>query len=428
MAAACSPHAPGSAKAKPGYAEAKPGTSRPRREVADVFRQYGEAYRCAHRLPRSHLKIMHAIEVCRTASLGGHVERCDACGFERHAYNSCRNRHCPKCQALAKAAWLEARKADLLDVGYFHVVFTLPHALNPVALRNKKTVYDLLFHAAADTLHTFAAHPRNGLGGKLGFIAILHTWDQQLRQHVHLHCLVPGGALAPHRSHWIHARHGFLFPVHALSKVFRGKFIASLKHAFRDRRLRFPGTAAPLGTPAGFGQLVRRLWKKSWVVYAKRPFAGPTTVLDYLGRYTHRVAIANHRITHLRDGFVSFTYRDRSDRNRKKTLTLPAPEFIRRFLLHVLPKGYVRIRHFGFLASRAKARDLPRCRQLLGMPPQAPTSAAHPTRHTLLERLGLDFSTCPHCRRGTLHRVADLPPLDRHRTQRPVGNLHRPDT
>ena len=414
MSVVCSPHAP--------------GASRPRWEVADVFRQYGEAYRCAHRLPLSHLKVMRAIEACRTESLGGHVERCDACGFERHAYNSCRNRHCPKCQGLAKAAWLEARKADLLDVGYFHVVFTLPHALNPIGLRNKKIVYDLLFRAAADTLQTFAANPRNGLGGKLGFTTVLHTWDQQLRHHLHLHCLVPAGALAPDRSHWVHARNGFLFPVRALSKVFRGKFITSLLQAFADGRLLFPGTAASLGTPAAFDQLIRRLWKKSWVVYAKKPFAGPSTVLDYLGRYTHRVAIANHRITRIHDGSVSFTYRDRTDRNQKKTLTLPAPEFIRRLLLHVLPKGYVRIRHFGFLASRAKGKDLPRCRELLGMLPRTPTTAARPTRQALLDLLGLDFTTCPHCRRGTLHHVAELPPRDHRRTQRSVGRLHRPDT
>ena len=414
MSVACSAHAA--------------GVSRPRWEVADVFRQYGGAYRCAHRLPLSHLKVMRAIEVCRTESLGGHVERCDTCGFERHAYNSCRNRHCPKCQALAKAAWLEARKADLLDVDYFHVVFTLPHAVNPIGLRNKKTVFDLLFRAAADTLQTFAADPRNGLGGKLGFTAVLHTWDQQLRDHFHLHCLVPAGALAPDRSRWIHARNGFLFPVKALSKVFRGKFIASLLQAFADRHLQFPGTIAPLGTPARFGQLVNALWKKSWVVYAKPPFGGPQKVLDYLGRYTHRVAISNHRITRIHDGSVSFTYRDRTSRNQKKTLTLPAPEFIRRFLLHVLPKGYVRIRHFGFLASRAKRKDLPRCRQLLGMPPRTPTADARPTRQALLELLGLDFTTCPHCRRGTLQRVAELPPLARRRTQAPPATLHRPDT
>ena len=368
------------------------GVSRPRWEVADVFRQYGGAYRSAHRLPRSHLKVMRAIEVCRTEYLGGHVERCDTCGFERHAYNSCRNRHCPKCQALAKAAWLEARKADLLDVDYFHVVFTLPHAVNPIGLRNKKTVFDLLFRAAADTLQTFAADPRNGLGGKLGFTAVLHTWDQQLRDHFHLHCLVPAGALAPDRSHWIHARNDFLFPVKALSKVFRGKFIALLNEAFTDGRLHFPGTVAPLGTPAGFGQLVSALWKKPWVVYAKRPFAGPSTVLDYLGRYTHRVAIANHRITRIHD-------------------------------------GYVRIRHFGFLASRAKAKDLPRCRELLGMPPRTPTTSVRPTRQTLLERLGLDFTTCPHCRRGTMRLMAELAPLYHTRRQRYSPRcLHRPGT
>ena len=413
---------------RPGSAEATPGVHRPRWEVADVFRLYGEAYRCAHRLPLSHLRVMHAIEVCRTEFLGGHVERCDHCGFERHAYNSCRNRHCPKCQALAKAAWLEARKADLLDVGYFHVVFTLPHLLNPVALWNKKTVYNLLFRTVADTLQTFGAAPRNGLGGKLGFTAVLHTWDQQLRPHVHLHCLVPGGVLAPDRASWIHARPDFLFPVKALSKVFRGKFIAALKQALAGGQLQFPGAPASHETPAAFGQLIRRLWKKPWVVYAKRPFAGPVTVLDYLGRYTHRIAISNYRITRVHDGSVSFTYRDRADDDRKKTLTLPASEFIRRFLLHVLPKGYVRIRHFGFLASRAKGKDLPRCRELLGMSPQTPAADAQPSRQELLERLGLDFSTCPHCRHGTLHRVAGLPPIHHQLAHSRSADLQRPDT
>ena len=421
MTAPCSSH-------RSGSAGAEPGVHRPRWEVADVFRRYGEAYRCAHRLPLSHLQVMHAIEVCRTESLGGHVERCDVCGFERHAYNSCRNRHCPKCQALAKAAWLEARKADLLDVGYFHVVFTLPHELNPVALWNKKIVYDLLFRTVADTLQTFGADPRNGLGGKLGFTAVLHTWDQQLRQHVHLHCLVPGGVLAPDRASWIHARRGFLFPVQALAKVFRGKFIAALKQAFADEKLQFSGAAAPLGTPDGFDQLIRRLWNKPWIVYAKRPFAGPTTVLDYLGRYTHRVAISNHRIIRIHDGAVSFSYRDRSDENRKKTCTLAASEFIRRFLLHVLPTGYVRIRHFGLLSSRAKGKDLPRCRQLLGMAPQPPGADARAARQALLERLGLDLSTCPHCRRGTFRCVALLPPTHRELAQRPAAHLPKPDT
>jgi len=387
------------------------GSPRPRWEVADVFRLYGEAYRRAHRLPSAHLEVMHAIAVCRTAYLGGHLEKCDSCGFERPAYNSCRNRHCPKCQALAKARWLAARNAELLPVDYFHVVFTVPHELNPVARCNKKIVFDILFKAAAGTLKDFARDPKHGLGGKLGFTAVLHTWDQVLRDHVHLHCVVPGGALANDRSRWIHARKGFLFPVRPLSEVFRGKFIALLQKAFRTRRLHFPGQTAHLGTAEAFAQLARQLWKKSWIVYSKASFPGPTHVLDYLGRYTHRVAISNHRIRKVKAGAVSFSYRDSADAGKKKTLTLPASEFIRRFLLHVLPKGFMRVRHFGFLAGRSKTCDLARCRELLGLPRDPKEPPEQTTRDLLLELTGAEVDICPRCRQRAMRIVAELPPL-----------------
>jgi hypothetical protein len=384
---------------------------RPRWEVADVFRRYGEAYRRAHAPPASHREVMHAIESCRTAELGGHVERCDACGFERIAYNSCRNRHCPKCQALVKARWLEARERELLPVQYFHAVFTLPHELNPLALSNKKAVYDILFRAAAESLVEFGRDLHHGLGGKLGFSAILHTWDQQLHYHVHLHCLIPGGALSPDGERWTPARDGFLFPVRQLSEFFRGKFLAYLTKAFAASKLRFPGRAAHLGTPEGFRQLTQGLWGTPWVVYTKASFPGPAHVLDYLSRYTHRVAISNHRITHVGNGQVSFSYRDRKNQGAKKTLTLAAPEFTRRFLLHVLPKGFTRIRHFGFLASRAKARDLPRCRQLLGLAPKPPVPEEKTTSDLLAQLTGTDLTRCPYCPRGTMRFLSVLPTL-----------------
>jgi hypothetical protein len=378
-------------------------------EVADVFREYGEQYRCSHSLPLSHLKVMRAIEICRTAYLGGHVERCDRCGFEKIAYNSCRNRHCPKCQALAKAEWLEKRKAELLPVDYFHLVFTLPHELNGLALCNKKMIFDALFKAASQTLEEFAADPKHGLGGRIGFTAILHTWDQKLLDHFHLHCLVAGGAVSYDGGRFIHAKSGYLFPVRALSKVFRGKFIDSLKKMFASGDLTLPGKIAYLGTPEGSSDLIGQLWQKEWVVYSKAPFNGPEKVLDYLGRYTHRVAIANHRIVKVEDGLITFRYRDRADGDKCKQLTLEADEFIRRFLLHVLPDSFVRIRHYGFLANRCKKQLLPRCRELLGLRPDPPEVLPETTQERMLRLTGVDVGLCPCCKHGQMQRVAELP-------------------
>ena len=386
--------------------------SRPRWEVADVFRLHLNDLRGDGALPPAHREVINDIVRCRTAALGGHVERCSDCGFERIAYNSCRNRHCPKCQALAKAQWLDARKRELLPVDYFHVVFTLPHELNAVALRNKAVVYSILFRAASGTLQDFARDPRHGLGGETGFTAILHTWDQQLRHHAHVHCVVPGGVLASDRSRWVSARQSFLFPVKALGKLFRGKFIAFLKEAFVKGLLQFPGKTAPLARPKQFHTLLDALWKKPWVVYAKPPFAGPEKVLDYLGRYTHRVAIANHRILRVAEETVAFAFRDRADDNRKKLCTLPAREFIRRFLLHVLPKGFVRIRHFGFLAARSKGRDLRRCREILGLDPQPEAPPEKTTRERMLNLTGIDLGLCPQCKRGAMIVICELEPLD----------------
>lgn len=378
------------AKGRPGY------------EVADIFRQYGERYRCDHPLPLSHLKVMHDIEVCRTAYLGGHLEECDCCGFQRISYNSCRNRHCPKCQSLTKARWLEARKVELLPVTYFHNVFTLPHEINPLTLCNKKLVFRILFKAVSETLMQFGANPENGLGGKLGFTCVLHTWDQTLLDHFHLHCLIPAGALSSSGDRWLSASEDFLFSVKALSRVFRGKFIDLIKQAFAKDEIIFPGAIQHLKSQEKFSKLLKQLWGKDWVVYSKKPFAGPQQVLDYLGRYTHRVAISNNRITSIDNGQVSFTYKDRKDKDSRKVMTLKADEFIRRFLLHVLPDGFMRIRHFGFLANRSKKHNLGLCRQLLGLSPELPEVAKKTSRELMLDLTGVDSTKCPKCTRGTM--------------------------
>ena len=368
-------------------------------ELADVFRLHGEAYRRSHGLPLSYLKVMRAIESCRTAALGGHLEECDSCGFSRPVYNSCRNRHCPKCQSLAKAQWLEDRQAELLPVPYFHLVFTLPHELNVLALANKWTVYALLFQAASETLLEFG---RNELGGTLGITAILHTWDQTLGEHLHLHCALPGGALSANGQRWIPARDNFLFPVKALSVVFRGKFLAGLKKA--KGRLR---------ATEDIDSLVSRLYRPHWMVYAKRAFAGPQAVLDYFGRYTHRIALSNERLLDVKEDAVSFSYRDRRDDNRKKVMTLSPEEFIRRFLLHVVPLSFVRIRHFGFLANRRKKKDLERCRELLGVAPTeipgAVQAADEPSLNSSSEA-SERLDTCPVCAKGHMRLTKEIPP------------------
>jgi hypothetical protein len=376
--------------------------ARPRHEVADVFRRYGDAYRLTHRLPPSALRVMHAIDTCRTAPLGGHLERCTDCGFERPAYNSCRNRHCPKCQSLAKARWLDARQAELLPVDYFHTVFTLPHDLNPLILANKARLYQILFEAVADTLLTFGADPRHRLGGQLGVLAILHTWDQQLRFHVHLHCVVPGGALDVDGHRWVSARPTFLFPVRALSRAFRRRVLTRLEAAWREQRLVFPTSLAARRGPTAFRAWLAALARKEWVVYAKPPFGGPATVLEYLARYTHRVAISNHRVTTVADGHVSFTYRDRQHGGVLRTLTLPAESFIDRFLLHVLPPRFLRIRHVGFLANRTKQARLAQCRRLLHAAPAPAPACTRTTAERIHALTGLDPLICPHCHTGTM--------------------------
>jgi len=372
------------------------GERKARPELADIFRQYGEIYQRTHRLSASQQKVMRAVSVCRTQQLGGHLDRCDSCGFERPAYNSCRNRHCPKCQSLAKAKWLEKQTAELLPVGYFHLVFTLPHELNGLILAHKKILLALLFKAVSETLLEFG---RSRLKGTVGVIAVLHTWDQTLKDHFHLHCLIPAGALSFDHSRWISARKDFLFPVKALSRVFRGKFLDRLQQA-GDR-----------GKVEAINAVIKALRQKDWNVYAKKPFGSPQKVLDYLGRYTHRVALSNDRILKVENGQVSLSYRDRKDGDRKKTVTLEAQEFIRRFMLHVLPDGFMRIRHLGFLANRSKKQALAQCRKLLNLDPALPQRPNESAKDLLLKITGFDLARCPCCCEGMMMIVGDLPAL-----------------
>jgi hypothetical protein len=335
-------------------------------EVADVFRRHGDAYRRAHdgHLGRVERRVMSAIALCRTAALGGHTETCAECGLVRCAYNSCRNRHCPKCQGAARAAWLAARQAELLPVPYFHVVFTLPAAAAEIAFQNKETVYAILFRAAAETLQTIAADPKH-LGAEIGLVAVLHTWGQTLHHHPHVHCVVPGGGLSLDGTRWVACRPGFFLPVRVLSRLFRRLFLTELKAAFATGQLGFFGALAALAEPAAFARQLNKLRRVEWVVYAKPPFGGPEQVLAYLGRYTHRVAIANSRLVSVTDDHVAFRWKDYRHHGRAKVMTLAADEFIRRFLLHTLPDGFHRIRHYGFLANGHRAAKLALCRRLL---------------------------------------------------------------
>ena len=375
-------------------------------ELADVFRLYGEKYALTHPLPHSHREVMSAIEVCRTAFLGGRVEECDHCREKVILYNSCSNRHCPKCGAMATAKWLEARLAEVLPVSYFHGTFTVPHKLNPLIRCNKQVALAILFKAVSETLQQFA----HNKGGLIGVTAVLHTWDQQLNDHFHLHCLIPAGMLSLDRSRWIPVNPKFLFPVRALSTVFRAKFLDYLEDAFAQGKLIFPGKTASLETPAEFAALMRQVngKKKEWVVDCRPPFAGPKTVIDYLARYTHRIAISNNRILDVSDGKVTFQYKDRKDNNETKTVTLEADEFIRRFLLHVLPHGFQRVRHYGLFANRSKKHNLARCRELLNVP-AFPQPAGESTRERMLRLTGIDIALCPHCKKGTLHFVREIP-------------------
>lgn len=365
-------------------------------ELADVFSRYADAYCSSHSVTRGERKVIRAVVSCRTAAMGGHREWCPQCGYDRYRYHSCRNRHCPKCQMLAKAAWLQERQQELLPVPYFHNVFTLPHELNGLILaseRNRRALLDLLFQAAAKTLLAFG---QNNLGGKVGFTLILHTWDQQLRPHFHLHCVIAAGAWANDKETWNAADSKFLFPVSALGKVFRGKYLEALTRLLQLHKLDLPPHWIEFRSAGRQRRWLRKLARKSWNVYSKAPFAGPQKLLDYLGRYTHRVAISNHRLLSCENGQVRFTYRDRADGNRRKTASLPVDQFIGRFLTHVLPTGFVRIRHYGFLANRSKKTCLALIRAQLGVAPPEPNQPKT-CAEWMLQLTGVDVTRCPRC-------------------------------
>src|SRR5215217_9318129 len=363
--------------------------NRPPFEVADIIRAHGNNFIEKNRswLTWFHLRVLFAIEHCRTAVLGGHLDRCGQCAYEAISFNSCRSRHCPKCQTNARDKWLVERGKELLPVKYVHVVFTIPHELSWLALQNKKVVYDLLFHSSAATLMEIAADPKH-LGAEIGFLSVLHTWGQKLQAHPHIHCVIPAGGLSPDHQSWVHPRYAFFLPVKVLGRVFRGKFIAGLKRAFLRGELRFPSSMKQLAAKKVFHAFLRPLFRHDWVVYAKRPFGGPEHVLHYLARYTHRVAISNHRIVNFADSKVTFRWKDYAHKNKKRLMTLSQEEFLRRFLEHILPKGFPRIRYFGFLANRRRAEFLPLCRSLLTAAP--PTETPGTTVQTPLWR-------CPCC-------------------------------
>jgi hypothetical protein len=389
----------------------------PALELGDIFRLHGPAYLAAfgNSLSAGQKKTLRDIAVCRTAALGGHVEQCDRCGHRTIAYCSCRNRHCPKCQNAARVTWLEQRAAELLPVDYFHLVFTLPQTLAPLALQNQRLVYGILFRAAAETLLQIAADPKH-LGASIGFVAVLHTWGQNLHHHPHLHCVVPGGGIAPDRSRWIAGRRHFLLPVKVLSRLFRAKFANYLRRAFQRGQLGFHGLLQHLGQQQNFHPWLNRIVQSEWVVYAKPPFGGPRQVLKYLARYTHRVAITNRRLVALQNDQVSFRWKDYRQAGQPAVMTLQATEFIRRFLLHVLPRGFVKIRHFGFLANRSRADHLRLCRALLG--PASSNVVGEPE----VTQQPAQAERCPLCREGSMQPVAILLPQValRHRIALPL--------
>ena len=364
--------------------------NRPAVEVADILRALGRPFIERHRswLQSQQLKVMYAISLCRTAALGGHHDKCLHCGKDLGiSFNSCRDRHCPKCQAQSRQRWIEARQNELLAVPYFHAVFTLPHLLNALIRQNPVELYNLLFRSVAETLMEVAANPKH-LGAEIGFFAILHSWGQNVLFHPHLHCVVPSGGLAPGRTHWIRGSATFFLPVEVLKQVFRGKFIDGLEKAFTQKRLSFSGLIQHLAEANRFAEFIRKLRRQEWVVYTKPSFGGPEQVLRYLGRYTHRVAISNHRLVSFDGDQVTFRWKDYAHGNKKRKMTVSAEEFVRRFLLHVLPKGFVRIRHFGFMANAQRAASLELCRQLLDM---APIVRSPETSNTTSARL------CPNC-------------------------------
>ena len=380
-------------------------------ELADVFRRYGENYRQNHYLSTEQSKTMHHIEICRTAVLGGHSEACDHCGFKQNSYNSCRDRHCPKCQTLVKEKWLNSRKSELLPCPYFHNVFTLPHELNSLILSNKKIMLAMLFAATKETLQVFAADPQWRLVGQLGFISVLHTWNQKLMDHFHLHCIIPAGVFSFDKTKWVAAREGYLFKVESLAKEFRKRYLNKLEKIYGQDKLCFQGRASSFADKQVFKKLIKTLKDKEWITYSKQPFGGPEHVLEYLGRYTHRVAITNNRIVLIEDGRVTFRYCDRSDENKIKELTEKTEEFIRRFLLHILPSGFMKIRYYGFLAHANKKVSIPLLRQLINPDEVIAEKLAETVEEMMLRLTGVDLSLCPECGKGKMIHIEDLPNL-----------------
>ena len=371
-------------------------------ELADIFRTYGNQYRDKNAVSAQQYKVMKRIEICRTAALGGHVEACDHCGHTQNAYNSCRDRHCPKCQTMVKEKWLNNRKAELLPCPYFHHVFTLPHELNSLIMVNKRIMLALLFTAVKETLQVFARDPQWRIEGQLGFISVLHTWNQKLMDHFHLHCIIPAGALSFDRNKWIGASRKYLFRVQSLAKEFQRRYLNKLEKAYRKNTLSFHGRAERYRDEKQFLKLLSVLWDKQWITYAKQPFGGPEQVLEYLGRYTHRVAITNNRIVAIDDGRVTFNYRDRSDENKEKEFTIGADEFIRRFLLHVLPRGFTKIRYYGFLAHANKKTCIELIRMLINATTAYVQKLVESAQEMMLRLTGIDIGCCPQCGKGKL--------------------------
>jgi hypothetical protein len=384
---------------------------KPAFELADILRQGGGAYRDNHRMTHDHNRAIDAIVNCRTAAMGGHLEQCDQCPYTRISYNSCRNRHCPKCQSLARAKWVEARKAELLPVEYFHVVFTIPEQLARIAFHNRKVVYDILFKATAETLATIARDPKH-LGVEIGFFAVLHTWGQNLLHHPHLHCVIPGGGLSPDGERWVACKPGYFLCVKVLSRLFRRLFLEQLRTAFRKGKLRFFGELVELRKQVCFTRYLAPLQEAEWVVYAKRPFGGPLQVLDYLGRYTHRVALSNQRLLDVKAGEVTFQWKDYRAKGREKSrvMTLKSDEFIRRFLIHVLPRGFQRIRFFGVLSNRSRKVRLAQCRLLLTAPILDLLPKPDDYRSVRPPLTEQSIRCCPGCGKGEMIRVLTIAP------------------
>ena len=378
-------------------------------EVADVFRLYGKDYQSRTLLSYKKLKVMNHITVCRTAQLGGHIEQCDQCGFERIAYNSCRDRHCPKCQIMVKEKWLNDRKADLLPCNYFHLVFTVPHKLNLIILSNKKIMLNNLFTAVNQTLQAFAKDPQWKVQGQLGFICVLHTWSQKLTDHFHIHCLVSGGALSFDKKCWNPSKNSFLFRAQSLAKEFKKRYLGLFEKAYLNNDLFLPGETAIYKSQKEFKSFIKSLFMMKWITYAKRPFAGPEQVLEYLGRYTHRVAISNNRIKSIDNGQVCFEYKDRTDNNTTKTIMISAHEFIRRFLLHVLPHNFMKIRYFGFLSHRNKKQAVALIRKLIDPNAALPEKLKESVLEMMLRLTGQDILCCPNCKKGKMTIIKKLP-------------------